>query len=53
MIDAGAMNSLMSGSGPTVFGIFDQKETAMAALSKVRELEFVKHSYVVEPHQPK
>ena len=52
MLDAGAMNSLMSGSGPTVFGIFDNKETAMAALNKVRELEFVKNSHVVEPHQP-
>lgn len=33
----GAMNSLMSGSGPTVFGIFDNKEKAEAAGQRIRE----------------
>lgn len=32
-----AMNSLMSGSGPTVFGIFDNKEKAEAAGQRIRE----------------
>lgn len=31
MIDAGAINALMSGSGPTVFGLFDDEEKAIAA----------------------
>ena len=52
MIENGAMNSIMSGSGPTVFGIFDNKRTAMAALKKVEEIELVKNAYVVEPFFP-
>ena len=27
MLDNGALNSIMSGSGPTVFGLFDDKES--------------------------
>lgn len=52
MMEQGAMNSIMSGSGPTVFGIFEQKKTAMNALLKVQEIEMVKNAYVVEPFQP-
>lgn len=37
LMDAGAENSLMSGSGPTVFGIFNDENTAAAALKKVEE----------------
>ncbi|MGN0307321.1 MAG: 4-(cytidine 5'-diphospho)-2-C-methyl-D-erythritol kinase [Lachnospiraceae bacterium] len=33
----GAMNSIMSGSGPTVFGLFSRKETAEQALKKIEE----------------
>ncbi len=36
MKQCGAMNSLMSGSGPTVFGLFDSEDAAKAAY---RELE--------------
>lgn len=52
MLEAGAMNTLMSGSGPTVFGIFADKKTAIEGLAKVREIEMVRNSYVVEPVQP-
>ncbi len=31
MLDCGAMNSLMSGSGPTVFGLFEKEEDAKKA----------------------
>ena len=31
MLDCGAMNSLMSGSGPTVFGLFEKEEDARNA----------------------
>ncbi len=31
MLDANAMNSLMSGSGPTVFGLFEKEEDAQKA----------------------
>ena len=33
----GAMNALMSGSGPTVFAVFDQKDDAERAGEKIRE----------------
>lgn len=49
MLESGAMNSLMSGSGPTVFGIYADKESAQNGLSKVREIEMVRNSFVVEP----
>ncbi len=52
MIEAGALNSLMSGSGPTVFGIYADKDTAMHALNKIQGIEMVKNAYVVEPYQP-
>lgn len=38
MIKHGALGSLMSGSGPTVFGIFDDLDKAMYAKEKCREL---------------
>ncbi len=37
MRKAGAMNALMSGSGPTVFGIFEDEEQAKGAACSVRE----------------
>ena len=49
MLESGAMNSLMSGSGPTVFGIYADKESAQNGLSKVREIEMVRNSFIVEP----
>lgn len=52
MLANGAMNALMSGSGPTVFGIFEDESMARKALEKVRQIEMVKNSYVVEPFQP-
>ncbi len=38
----GALNSLMSGSGPTVFGLFTDKKKAMIALNHLKEQGFVK-----------
>jgi 4-diphosphocytidyl-2-C-methyl-D-erythritol kinase len=35
LISAGAMGSLMTGSGPTVFGIFSDKEDALKAYKKI------------------
>lgn len=37
LVDSGAMGALMSGSGPTVFGIFAQHDTAKKALSKIKK----------------
>ena len=44
--DAGAENSLMSGSGPTVFAIFKEEETANKALEAVRSSGLAKQSFV-------
>lgn len=40
MIKNGALGSLMSGSGPTVFGIFDDPDKAADAKEKCRELPY-------------
>ncbi|MDE7185937.1 MAG: 4-(cytidine 5'-diphospho)-2-C-methyl-D-erythritol kinase [Lachnospiraceae bacterium] len=42
----GAENALMSGSGPTVFGIFGQKETAEAAAAEVRRRQLAEQIFV-------
>ena len=34
MLDNGALNSIMSGSGPTVFGLFDDKEKAQQCVEE-------------------
>lgn len=39
LIECGAMGSLMSGSGPTVFGIFDKEETAAKAQNDLIKME--------------
>lgn len=44
--DAGAENSLMSGSGPTVFAIFKEEEKASMALEAVRNSGLAKQSFV-------
>ena len=37
LIDLGALNAAMSGSGPTVFGIFRQRETAEQAAEALKK----------------
>ncbi|MCR4716126.1 MAG: 4-(cytidine 5'-diphospho)-2-C-methyl-D-erythritol kinase [Lachnospiraceae bacterium] len=49
MIKEGALNSLMSGSGPTVFGIFDDKDKADKANKAVYESGLAKRVYTVVP----
>lgn len=46
----GALNAMMSGSGPTVFGIFDDKNRAKAAAQKIKEMQLAKQVYVVNVH---
>ncbi|MCR5847138.1 MAG: 4-(cytidine 5'-diphospho)-2-C-methyl-D-erythritol kinase [Lachnospiraceae bacterium] len=41
MLKHGAMNSLMSGSGPTVFGLYDNKANAERAAVELRRLDEV------------
>lgn len=42
----GALTALMSGSGPSVFGIFRTKEQAMEACEAIRKKEFTKELFV-------
>lgn len=46
MVELGALGSLMSGSGTTVFGIFDSKAKAEAAFYKFKGGEFGKQTYL-------
>ncbi|MGN0495934.1 MAG: 4-(cytidine 5'-diphospho)-2-C-methyl-D-erythritol kinase [Lachnospiraceae bacterium] len=49
MLSNGAMNSLMSGSGPTVFGMFEDEEKARQVARMIREKELSNQVYVVQP----
>ena len=49
MLDHGAMNSLMSGSGPTVFGIYNDETKAKAAENELKERKLAKQVFVVSP----
>lgn len=49
MKENGAINSLMSGSGPTVFGIYDSEEKAEQARGIIREKNLAQQVYVVKP----
>lgn len=46
MLKAGAENSLMSGSGPTVFGIYREKECAEKAYETIKKLGLAKQIFV-------
>lgn len=46
MLDNGALGSLMSGSGPTVFGIFDERESAEKALGALMKTGLAKQLFV-------
>ena len=50
MKDRGALNSLMSGSGPTVFGVFEDKDMAQAAVQSLQDMKLVQQACVVEPY---
>jgi len=50
MKEQGALNAMMSGSGPTVFGIYDSKEKARKAAAKIREKQLAKQVYVTGIH---
>ncbi len=48
MIRAGALQAMMSGSGPTVFGLFDDEPTAKQAYHKLTELGYAKQVYLTD-----
>ena len=48
MIEQGAVSSLMSGSGPTVFGIFTEEEKANNCFRLIQEKNLAKQLFVTE-----
>lgn len=53
MIDNGAIGSMMSGSGPTVFGIFDSPAAAKQAMKAVRAAKLAKQICLTTPYNVK
>ncbi len=50
MLRLGAAGSLMSGSGPTVFGIFEKEDTAQKAYRIMKEEACAKELFLTEAH---
>lgn len=50
MKEAGALNAMMSGSGPTVFGIFEDRKTAREAQQKIKDMQIAKQVYLANVH---
>lgn len=46
MLETGALNAMMSGSGPTVFGLYEDEEQAQKAYEKLREGSLAKQVYL-------
>lgn len=50
MIAEGALGAMMSGSGPTVFGIFADKHTARSAYHKIKKQGLARQVYLANVH---
>ena len=48
MLSEGAENALMSGSGPTVFGIFTEQDKAQRTAAAIREAQLAREVFVTE-----
>ena len=46
MLSNGAVGAMMSGSGPTVFGLFDDEDTAKKAYKAMRSSHLVRQVYL-------
>ena len=53
MMDNGAIGAMMSGSGPTVFGIFDSPVAAKQAMKAVRAAKLAKQICLTTPYNVK
>lgn len=53
MLQEGALSAMMSGSGPSVFGIFDDPEKAQRAYGKLREQTGGIQVFLTEPFFPR
>lgn len=49
MMENGALNALMSGSGPSVFGIFDDRRKAEHAYRQLQNTDLVKQIFLTKP----
>lgn len=52
MMEEDAINSIMSGSGPTVFGLFRTEEAAYRAKERIKESGYTKQAYVTYMYIP-
>lgn len=50
MLEHGALGAMMSGSGPTVFGIFDDKSKSRTAMSKLKKQGLARQIFVANVH---
>ena len=50
MREYGALGAMMSGSGPTVFGLFEERGRAKEAADRIKELKLAKQVYVTSIH---
>ena len=48
MLENGALKSIMSGSGPTVFGLFDDRKKAQAAMKALDSKELTEQLYLTK-----
>ena len=48
MINKGALNAMMTGSGPTVFGLFDDETKATAAVDELKESRILEQLYLAK-----
>lgn len=48
MMNSGAIGAMMSGSGPTVFGLFEDEETARKAYKEMKKSELAKQVYLTD-----
>lgn len=53
MEEGGAVRSIMTGSGPTVFGIFDDEDKLKKAYDKVKESGYCPELFMSKPVNPK
>lgn len=50
MLSGGAMNAMMSGSGPTVFGLFKERSMAKKTAEQIRQKGFARQIYTTTIH---
>lgn len=52
MMGRGALSAMMSGSGPSVFGIFDDRRKAEHAYRQLQDMNLVKQIFLTKPFAP-